>query len=202
MGNPWIPADDSAVTERKPVVEHTPRPLRTQPPPSGAVPPPTRGGLPLRRRPDAHLAPWWWVGVHGGAGVGSLQACAPQSADGDRAWPVPEGQGTARVVLVCRSNFGGLRAAQSAVRQWAAGVVPNVAVLGLVVVADAPGRLPKPLRDLTTLVAGGVPLLWSVPWVEPWRLGHPPDPGNTPKAVVKLVAQISQPARRNSERSS
>jgi hypothetical protein len=56
-------------------------------------------------------------------------------------------------------------------RQWAAGLVPSVEVLGLVVMADAPGRVPRSLRDLLQVVSGGVPRTWTVPWVEAWRVG-------------------------------
>lgn len=72
-----------------------------------------------------------------------------------------------------------------AAAQWASGAVP-VDLLGLAVVADAPGRLPGPLRDLVRLVGGGVPHLWRVPWSEDWRLGTV-----TPATTGTLVRTLS-----------
>jgi hypothetical protein len=62
--------------------------------------------------------------------------------------------------------------------------------MGLVLVADAPGRLPKPLAELKHLVSGGYSKVWEVPWVEAWRLGNPPDDANTPKNVRRLVNDL------------
>lgn len=38
--------------------------------------------------------------------------------------------------------------------------------------ADAPGRLPKEIRDFARVVGGGVPHMWHFPWVDAWRYGH------------------------------
>jgi hypothetical protein len=65
-----------------------------------------------------------------------------------------------------------------------------VQLLGLVAVADAPGRLPRPLRDLLRLVSGGVPRMWEMPWVESWRLGDPPTPSTLPPAYAQLAADL------------
>lgn len=117
-----------------------------------------------------------WVGCHGGAGVTTLEQALPGGRDGARMWPGPLPlPGTAvPVVLVCRSNVPGLLATQNVIRQWASGVVPGVDLLGLVVMADAPGALPRPIKDLAKLVRGGVSRSWLIPWFEPWRLGEPP----------------------------
>jgi hypothetical protein len=95
------------------------------------------------------------------------------------------------VVLIARSSGRGLRAAQAAATQWAAGLAPNVEVLGLVIVADAPGRLPRPLRELAQLVSGGVPRTWTVPWVESWRLGEPVALDSAPREVRRLVDELT-----------
>ena len=52
-------------------------------------------------------------------------------------------------------------------------------LLGLAVLADAPGKTPKALRDFTAIVGGGAPRLWTLPWVEAWRHG---DSTTTPTA--------------------
>ncbi|GAA0439029.1 hypothetical protein GCM10010357_70540 [Streptomyces luteireticuli] len=114
-----------------------------------------------------------------------LAQTVPGGVDANRAWPALPGGHPARVVLVARSSVHGLTAAQQAARQWAAGAVPGAVLLGLVVVADAPGRLPRPLRDLHRLVTGGVPRTWTVPWWEAWRCGTGADaPLPKPLAVL------------------
>lgn len=135
-------------------------------------------------------APLWWLGVHGGAGESTLAALVPEWPASDHGWPQAPGAAPARVVLVARSNVRGLRAAQAAATQWAAGLVPFVEVVGLVIVADAPGRLPKPLRDLAHVVGGGVPRTWSLPWIESWRLGEPPAVETAPREVRRLVDEL------------
>ena len=138
-------------------------------------------------------APLWWVGTHGGAGESSLASLMPGWRGSRRAWPsVPSERGRAKTVLVARSNVRGLRAAQSAATQWAAGLAPDVDVVGLVVVADAPGRLPRALRELHQLVAGGVPRTWSVPWIEAWRLGEPIALASAPREIRRLVDDLRE----------
>jgi hypothetical protein len=158
--------------------------------PQRGVPAPDRvDQLPVRD----HAAPaqLWWVGTHGGAGESTLAALVPGWQAAGHAWPRTTAPTPARTVLVARSDARGLRAAQNAMRQWAAGLVPSVEVLGLVVMADAPGRLPRPLRDLMQVVCGGVPRTWSVPWVDAWRVGEPPAPSNAPREVQRLIDELS-----------
>jgi hypothetical protein len=140
-------------------------------------------------RGDAGVAAWW-VGVHGGRGESTLeQVFAGTRAAGHR-WPVPPpGNPPAMVVLVARTNARGLRAAQSAMREWQAGEL-GLAVVGLVLMADAPGRLPRPLRDLARVVAGGVSRVWSFPWVSAWRVGELPTPANSPKVAAALLEDL------------
>lgn len=170
-GERWLttpieaPANSAESAEREPA----PRPALRPTAPQGGVPAPAEG-LPIRRQ--TRSAPLWWVGAHGGAGESTLAAAVEGSAGGGHAWPATAG-GSPRVVLVARTHASGLRAAQLAATQWASGSVPEVELLGLVLVADAPGRLPRELRDLTRLVAGGVPHVWNVPWLEQVRRGEP-----------------------------
>ncbi len=93
------------------------------------------------------------------------------------------------MVLVARTHAHGLTAAQTAIREWAAGDA-QVLLLGLVLIADAPGRLPHGLRQMAALIAGGVPALWSLPWIEAWRVGEPPAPHNAPKVVRRLLEDL------------
>ncbi|MBX9244627.1 hypothetical protein ICW40_07365 [Actinotalea ferrariae] len=95
------------------------------------------------------------------------------------------------MVLVARPHASGLRAAQKAATHWAAGALPDVQLLGLVIVADAPGRLPRPLRELAALVSGGVPQTWQVPWIESWRLGDDVALESAPREVRRLIADLT-----------
>ena len=95
------------------------------------------------------------------------------------------------MVLVARTNERGLRAAQAAATQWAAGLVPHAEVVGLVLMADAPGKLPKPLRDFAQVVSGGVPRMWTVPWIDRLRLGESLTLTDAPREVRRLVDELS-----------
>jgi hypothetical protein len=111
--------------------------------------------------------------VHGGAGESTLATLAAGSRPAQHGWPVAETPGTSsRVALVARTNWTGLTAAQRAATEWASGVLgESIQLAGLILIPDAPGRLPKPLRDLQQVISGGVPHVWTLPWVEAWRLG-------------------------------
>jgi hypothetical protein len=84
----------------------------------------------------------------------------------------------------------GLRAAQRAAAEWASGSVPGACVAGLLVMADAPGRLPKEIRDFARIVGGGVPHLWHLPWIEAWRYGHGLPPEGLPKEARTVLDQV------------
>lgn len=187
--NPWLTRPGqpplSAIPDTAPAPPVVPTgPVEPQP---GAVPQPLTDGLPIAH-PVAAPATWWWLGCHGGAGVSTVQTALGEGLDAQRWWPGPGGT-PHRVVLVARSHAHGLRSAQTAIRQWASGSVTGVQLLGLVVVADAPGRQPAPLRDLGRLVSGGVPRTWTIPWVEPWRQGEPAT-SHRPRQVNHLARNL------------
>ncbi len=195
-GNPWLtgdlPAAPTVVAEQ----------LTSARPADPRRPSDRQHGVPVPDLVDqlpvaAHRgeARAWWLGVHGGAGESTLARLTPGWPAAGHAWPVittPTDSAT-RVVLVARSNAAGLRAAQRAAAQWASFSAPEpVQVLGLVVVADAPGRLPRALRELAELVGGGVAHTWFVPWVEAWRLGEPVSLQTTPVPVLKVLQSIER----------
>jgi len=187
--NPWIsrptdPEPASPAISAPPVAPPT-GPLGPQ---RGVRAPDRVDQLPTYDRPAANL---WWLGAHGGAGESTLAALVPAWPAADHGWPRPPADAATRVVLVARTNAHGLRAAQAAATQWAAGLVPHVDLLGLVLIADAPGRIPRPLRDLAQVVSGGVPRTWNVPWIESWRLGEPPALTDAPREVRRLVDELS-----------
>lgn len=188
--NPWL-SRPAAAESATPVVVASQGPPATGPvAPQRGVPAPDRvDQLPTRNRQNA--AALWWLGTHGGAGESALASLVPEWPAADHVWPRPPGNGPVRVVLVARSHMRGLRAAQAAATQWASGLVPHVEVLGLVIVADAPGRLPRPLRDFAHVLSGGVPRTWTVPWVESWRLGEPPALPDAPREVRRLINELT-----------
>ena len=156
----------------------------------GVVLPGPLDRLPRRLLDDGEQAAVWWLGAHGGAGESTLEELFSGSRAADHSWPLTGANvAPARVVLVARTHAHGLRAAQSAIREWAAGDA-HVLLLGLVLIADAPGRLPHGLRQLADLIAGGVPAVWSIPWIEAWRVGEPPAPHNAPKVVRRLLEDL------------
>jgi hypothetical protein len=147
----------------------------------------------LPRREAVWPATVWWLGVHGGAGESTLAALANGSRPANHAWPLPSTAGTThRVALVARTNFSGLTAAQRAATEWASNSLGDgVQLVGLVLISDAPGRRPKPLRELEEVISGGVPRVWSLPWVEAWRLGPARPSEQLPKEFRELFADLS-----------
>ena len=190
--NPWVQSpdcDERSERHDAATVVRAPPLLPSLEPQAASVSAPRRT---LQRRSvdlAAHVSVWW-VGVHGGAGESTLEQLLEGSRANGHAWPDAE-QGTTPppVILVARTHAHGLRQAQLAATEWASG---NVAVQlhGLVLVADAPRRLPKPLRDFAHVVGGGVPQVWRVPWVEAWRRGEPVSPQTAPKALTDVLAEL------------
>lgn len=155
------------------------------------------GGLSPGRPGDPHLCPrllttseantrCWFLGVHGGAGETSLAHLFAGAAAAAHRWPIDR-QAPTRVVLVARTNFRGMTAAQAAMRDWSANHRLHVVVLGLVLIADRPGKLPRPLVDLQRDLEGATPQLWLLPWVERWTLGEIPSRENSPREQVEAL---------------
>jgi hypothetical protein len=140
------------------------RSLLERPAPGLVTPPPRHRRLPAkrsgRRRDEV-----WLLGTHGGAGVSSLLRAGVPGEDTRRAWPAD-----GWVLLVARTSAAGLRSARDAARQHASGTAgAGCRLVGLVLVADAPGRLPASLAAFADLVAGAFPRVYEVPWLEEWR---------------------------------
>jgi hypothetical protein len=170
--NPWItsPAADADSPDAAAEVHLQPA-ANIEAPLLGMVEPDAADRL--SRRTVTGTARVWVTGVHGGAGESRVASLVEGARPTEHAWPVlGQDPGNPAVLLVCRSDMWGLKAAQSALIQWVSGAAPAVDLLGLAVLADAPGKLPKALREFAVLVGGGAPRLWMLPWVEPWRLGH------------------------------
>ncbi|MFE9920097.1 DUF6668 family protein [Streptomyces sp. NPDC005774] len=108
------------------------------------------------------------AGVHGGAGVSTL-AAVHGGHDSDRVWPGP---GDPRsVLLVARTHASGLETVVPAVEMFRRGEVPyGLDLDAVVLVADAPGRLPRPLSQRIRRIESVIDV-YRVPWVPEWRLG-------------------------------
>lgn len=130
-------------------------------------------GLTVRRRIRRSIvdgAPRLWiVGAHGGAGT-STWARLLDAGDAGAAWPQHVNPTRAlSVVVCCRSTAAGLRAAQDVGIEWASGALSGQ-LIGLIVGADAPGRMPRELRGLREVTSGAFPHSVFVPWQAQWRL--------------------------------
>ena len=133
----------------------------------------------------------WMVGAHGGAGA-STWAHILGVGDAGAAWPQHVNPTRAlRVVVCCRSTVAGLRAAQDVAIEWAAGALPGQLV-GLVVGADAPGRLPRELRDQLQISSGAFPHSVFVPWQAQWRFARESDVNaNLSRRINKIAATVA-----------
>jgi hypothetical protein len=142
----------------------------------------------------------YWVGAHGGAGTTTLAAAAAVGTDAGRAWPpAPTTSPTAAptaaptttgVLVVARTHARGLKAAREALRAHTGrtGGGGEAPLRGLVLVADAPGRLPRELRQQVRVLSGATPRLWEVPWVEAWRADPTAPPG---RRITHLLSEMT-----------
>lgn len=132
----------------------------------------------------------WVMGVSGGCGESTAAAILPGATAGQRRWPPAAAGGDVPVLLVARGSMASLAAAQRVAGEWAVGGAPEVRLLGLLVVADAPGGEPRPVTDLIRLLGGGLPQVWRLPWVRDWRLASPQD-GPLPRPAAAVVRAIT-----------
>lgn len=146
---------------------------------------------------------WWaWQPVHGGCGLSTLNRAVPGGYAFDPAGSAHERWPDLPVVAVCRSHHAGLTAGQDFARH--VHLADGWSVIGLVVVADGPARLPKELDQLLRLVSGGYTVVpadggerfgpgrvWRAGWVEAWRRGEPVDPTNTPESYRAILRDLA-----------
>lgn len=168
--NPWITRPSTAEGPSEDPALYAPPPAVISAPLKGMVEPDAADRLDQRK--VMGQASVWMVGVHGGAGESRIAGVVEGAKVTDHCWPVPRDGSIPRVLLVCRSDIHGLTAARNALTQWASGAAPDLDLLGLAILADAPGKTPKELRSFAAIVGGGAPRVWNLSWVEAWRLGH------------------------------
>lgn len=178
--NPWITKPDTDRAAEEATVTHRPPAAVISSPLRGMVEPDAADRL--ARRTMTGSAALWITGTHGGAGESRIAALLHGARVTDHCWPVLQDGREPRVLLVCRADIRGLTTARSALTQWAAGASPEVDLLGLAILADAPGKTPKALRDFTTIVGGEPP-------------GAGPCPGSRPGGTETTRRQ--QPANTN-----
>ncbi|WP_381798887.1 DUF6668 family protein [Streptomyces niveus] len=134
-----------------------------------------------------------WVNAHGGAGASTL-ARVLGGADLRLRWPEPARGEPGGVLLVARTHAGGMRAASQALNALRTGEHPaGVHLIAVVLVADAPGRLPRQLGRRVRVLRSAAEV-HRVPWVPAWRLGEEVDP--LPKEVRALAELTSGPTGR------
>ncbi|MFI9819890.1 DUF6668 family protein [Streptomyces sp. NPDC052013] len=155
--------------------------------PEQAVPGP--GGPPDPAPARASARAFSWVGTHGGAGVSTL-AAVYGGHDSGLAWPGPGAPQS--VLLVARTHAAGLDSVLPAVELFRSAEAPRGLDLdGVVLVADAPGRLPRPLAQRVRLIESVIDV-YRVPWVPDWRLG---DLSGRPPRESEPLARLTGTAR-------
>ncbi|MEE1940979.1 DUF6668 family protein [Streptomyces sp. TRM 70361] len=174
------PAPAAPNTRARPAAQAAPPPAAVTGP-AGPAAPAERSGSPHRGQPVA------WVNAHGGAGASTL-AHALGGADVGRRWPEPARGEPGRVLLVARTHATGMRAVSQALNALRKGDHPTgVRLIAVVLVADAPGRLPRPLGRRVRVLRSAAKV-HRVPWVPAWRLGEEADP--PPREVRRLAGLV------------
>jgi hypothetical protein len=180
-----------------------------------APPPPARQLLVRQQSVSGQSRPaWLFVAAHGGSGASLLARLSWQpfeaavaagetsrppeelafGVNAGRAWPNPALEPTNLAVVVCQTTMRGLAWARDLATQYLAGAVPaGLQLLGVVTVADQPGRLPAPLTAARNLLTGVYAHVWPVPYVPEYRLltrlPDEPCPPTHP-AVADVLAAI------------
>jgi hypothetical protein len=174
--NPWTATTDHATLT--PVEDSPAQPEGELTPQPGVSRPAAELRLPWTTLPADQLAtPLFVVSAHGGAGGSTIAMLSPGWLAVGPSWPIaPEGEPPVPAIVCARTSYQGLRAAQAALTDWASGSVP-LRLEGLVLLAHAPGRLPKQLRPLRELVRGAAAgHVWEIGWQPQWQLAEPAMP--------------------------
>ncbi|MCX4764245.1 hypothetical protein OG562_25445 [Streptomyces sp. NBC_01275] len=126
-----------------------------------------------------------WLGTHGGAGVSTL--CAVYGGhDCGRDWPGPGDPPS--VLLVARTHATGLESVLRTLDVFRRGEAPQGLDLNaIVLVADAPGRLPRQLVQRVRFIESVIDV-YRVPWVQDWRLG---DLGGGPPKETETLTRLT-----------
>ncbi|MFM9588785.1 DUF6668 family protein [Streptomyces scabiei] len=111
-----------------------------------------------------------WLAAHGGAGATTLAAVFG-GVDAGRTWPRPDQGEPSSVLLVARTHAAGLQAVSWTLDVFRRGEQPpGLELVAVVLVADAPGRLPRQLLQRIKVIGSAIEV-HRVPWVPAWRTG-------------------------------
>lgn len=158
QGSTWQGADGPEIWIRGPV-PGTAEPARWQEPGGGE-----QGHVAVGARRFA------WVATHGGAGTSTLAAVFG-GHDAGRNWPRPDQGEPGSVLLVGRTHAAGLDAVSHTLDTFRRGEAPpGLDLDAVVLVADAPGRLPRPLAQRVQAIDSMIDV-YQVPWIPAWRIG-------------------------------
>jgi hypothetical protein len=98
------------------------------------------------------------------------------------------------VLLVARTHASGLESVLRTLEVFRRGQAPaGLDLDAVVLVADAPGRLPRQLAQRVRLIESVIDV-YRVPWVQDWRLGDLS--GTPPRETEPLVRLTGTAARR------
>ncbi|MFJ9538297.1 hypothetical protein ACIRPX_13645 [Streptomyces sp. NPDC101225] len=101
-------------------------------------------------------------------------------------WPEPARGEPRRIVLVGRTSARGLRSVSQALGALKEGDAPQgLDLLGVVLVADAPGRLPLTLLRRIRVLRS-VARVHRVPWIQAWRTG------GHPKSIPRQLGTLAE----------
>lgn len=137
------------------------------------------------------------VGLHGGAGVSTLASLIGQGVvDAGTSIPAanPYLPSRPRVLLVARSHVRGLAAAEEVTTAWSHRELPDLDVLGLIVVDDGPKLSPATRQSVSRLLRM-TPHGWHIPWVEAWRTSSTPSLSGVrmPRIVKSIRRAVGAP---------
>ncbi|MGW1671900.1 DUF6668 family protein [Streptomyces sp. NPDC002324] len=136
------------------------------------------------------------MAVHGGAGASTLAAVFG-GVDIGRAWPRPEQGEPGSILLVARTHAAGLLAVSQTLDLFRRGEQPSgLTLVAVVLVADAPGRLPRQLLQRIKVIGSAIEV-HRVPWMPAWRTGDLTAP--MPRETATL-GQLLTTASPHSER--
>ncbi|MBZ8176221.1 hypothetical protein GSS88_00150 [Corynebacterium sp. 3HC-13] len=104
----------------------------------------------------------WLVAAHGGAGVTTLACQIGPCGDAGGQFPVKDD--SPLCVVVCRATSHGLEAAHNVVLQAQGGLAGHCEVIGVIVVADTPGKIVKRLTHKIDVISQ-LTTVWQVPYL-------------------------------------
>lgn len=139
-----------------------------------------------------------WMAAHGGAGTSTLAAVFG-GIDAGRTWPRPDKGEPNSVLLVARTHAAGLQAVSWTLDLFRRGEQPpGLELVAVVLVADAPGRLPRQLLQRIKVIGSAIEI-HRVPWVPAWRTGDLTGP--PPRETARLAALVIPPVQETHTRS-